>query len=69
MDWWVAERRHDAMTVEGRVWAGLQRLVQARRATRADHAQGAGVPIVTGNDHVFGMLREHAVSGCSCSPI
>ena len=28
--------------------------------TRAIHAQGAGEPLWTGNDHVFGLLREHA---------
>ena len=40
--------------------AGLRRLVDARRATRAVHAQGTSRPIRTGNDHVFGLLREHA---------
>ena len=40
MDWEAAERRHDPATVEGRLWAGLQRLIAARRATRAIHVQG-----------------------------
>ena len=40
MDWEAAERRHDPASVEGRLWAGLRRLVAARRATRAVHAQG-----------------------------
>ena len=39
---------------------GLRRLVAARRATRAAHAQGTTEPMWTGNDHVFGLLREHA---------
>ena len=56
----AAARRHDPATVEGRLWAGLRRLVAARRATRAAHAQGAAEPLWTGNDHVFGLLREHA---------
>src|SRR3954466_7077253 len=34
MDWEAASRRHDPATIEGRLWAGLQRLVAARRATR-----------------------------------
>jgi amylosucrase len=34
--------------------------VAARLATRAAHAQGAAEPLWTGNDHVFGLLREHA---------
>jgi amylosucrase len=60
MDWAAAERRHDPASVEGRLWAGLRRLVAARRATRAVHAQGRGEPVWTGNDHVFGLVREHA---------
>jgi amylosucrase len=60
MDWAAAKRRDDPATVEGRLWAGLRRLVAARRATRAVHAQGRSEPVWTGNDHVFGLLREHA---------
>ncbi len=46
--------------VEGRLWAGLQRLIEQRRGTRAVHAQGTIEAIWTGNDHVFGLRREHA---------
>jgi amylosucrase len=60
MDWVAAERRHDAGSVEGRLWSGLQRLIAARRGTRAVHVQGATRPLATGNDHVFALLREHA---------
>ena len=60
MDWKAAERRHDATTVEGRLWNGLRRLIAARRATRALHAQGRSEPFWTGNAHVFGPLREYA---------
>jgi amylosucrase len=60
MDWEAAERRHDPTTVEGRLWAGMQRLAKARRATPATHAQGVKEPVWTGNDHVFGLCREHA---------
>jgi amylosucrase len=60
MDWAAAERRGDAATVEGRLWTGLRRLIEARRATWAVHAQGLSEPVWTGNDHVFGLLREHA---------
>src|SRR3954462_14766394 len=35
MDWEAASRRHAPATIEGRLWAGLQRLIAARRATRA----------------------------------
>jgi amylosucrase len=60
MDWEAAERRHDPTTVEGRLWAGMQRLAKARRATPATHGQGVKEPVWTGNDHVFGLCREHA---------
>jgi amylosucrase len=62
MDWEAAERRHDPATVEGRLWAGLQRLIAVRRATRAVHVQGRAEPLWTGNDHVFAVWREHAGS-------
>ena len=60
MDWAAADRRHDTGSIEGRLWAGLQRLVMARRGTRALHAEGITEPLDTGNDHVFALLREHA---------
>ena len=60
MDWTAAERRADPESIEGRLWDGMRRLVAARRATRAAHAQGAAEPLWTGNDHVFGLLRERA---------
>jgi amylosucrase len=60
MDWEAAERRHDPASVEGRLWSGLQRLIAARRRTRAIHVQGVTEPLWTGNDHVFGLLRERA---------
>src|SRR3954447_6324940 len=60
MDWAAAERRHDPATVEGRLWAGLRRLVEARRSTRAIHVQGRSEARWTGNDHVFALAREQA---------
>jgi amylosucrase len=60
MDWEAAERRADPASVEGRLWDGLRRLVAARRATRAVHAQGRSEAVWTGNDHVLGLYREHA---------
>ena len=60
MDWDAAARRSDPTTVEGRIWAGLQALVAARRATRAVHAQGRAEALWTGNPHVFALRREHA---------
>jgi amylosucrase len=60
MDWAAAERRHDLGSVEGRLWSGLCRLAEARRSTRAVHAQGRREPVWTGSDHVFALWREYA---------
>jgi amylosucrase len=60
MDWAAAERRHDPATIEGRLWAGLQRLIAVRRGTPAINVQGVVEPIWTGNDHVFGLIRAQA---------
>ena len=60
MDWEAAERRHDPGRSRAGCGPGLQRLIAARRATRAIHVQGVVEPIWTGNDHVFGLCREQA---------
>jgi amylosucrase len=60
MDWGAAERRRAAGTTEAELWDGLRRLIAARRASRATHAQGVGEPLWTGNDHVYGLLRTFA---------
>ena len=60
MDWAAAERRAVPGSVEAALWDGLRRIIAARRATRATHAQGAGQPLWTGNDHVYGLLRTFA---------
>jgi amylosucrase len=60
MDWAAAGRRTDRTTVHGRMWAGMQRLAHARRTRRALHGHGRSVPVWTGDQHVFGLLREHA---------
>jgi len=60
MDWAAAERRSVPGTVEAALWDGLRRLIGARIRTRATHAQGAGEPLWTGNDHVYGLVRTFA---------
>ena len=59
MDWEAAERRHDPASVEGRLWTGLQRLIAARRATRAIHVQGVDRAAV---DRQRPRLRRSAAS-------
>ncbi len=60
MDWDAAARRTDAGTVEGRLWAGMRRLVHARRSWRAIHAAGSAEALWTGDPHVFAYVRRHA---------
>jgi amylosucrase/maltose alpha-D-glucosyltransferase/alpha-amylase len=58
-----AEQRHDPDTVPGRVFHGLQRLVQLRQQNLAFSRADTEI-IDTGNDHVFGFFRtaeEHGV--------
>jgi amylosucrase len=60
MDWNAAARRHAHGSVQAKLWSGMRRLVDARRATRAAHSQATGGPIWTGNEHVFGVERAFA---------
>ncbi|MFZ6003475.1 MAG: alpha-amylase family glycosyl hydrolase [Actinomycetota bacterium] len=63
MDWAAAERRHDPSTREGAVWAGLRRLVSARRACPALHAAASVRPVDVGEPAVFAWLRQHEEHG------
>ena len=58
MDWDAAARRDDPATVEGRLFAGIQALIAARRERPVLHAGGAVEPFDTGNPHVFGYRRD-----------
>ncbi len=60
MPWDVAEQRHDPRTVAGRMFAGIQRLAQARARLDALHAAVESHVLPSGNDAVLLMLRRHA---------
>jgi amylosucrase len=62
LDWARVEKRHDPATVEGRIYAGLQRLIRVRKATPAFGGVEMQV-IETGSEHVFGFVRARAVDG------
>jgi amylosucrase len=66
MDWEAAARRADPASVEGRLWAGIRRLAEARKVSRALHAAGASETLWTGNEHVFGYLSRHAGEALLC---
>jgi amylosucrase len=63
MDWAAAERRSDPATVEGRVFAGIRRLGEARRSLLALRAGGSGAVLDPGNDAVLAWSRRHPRSG------
>lgn len=63
MDWAAAARRHDPATREGAVWAGLRRLVDARRTCSALHAAASVRPVDVGEPVVFAWLRHHDEHG------
>jgi len=58
MDWELAEKRHDGLSVNGRIFQSLRQLISARQHTPALHAEAAAHPVWTHNIHVFGLLRE-----------
>jgi amylosucrase len=63
MDWAAAERRHDAATVEGRVFAGMVRLARARAQLLALRSGTAVRLLDPGDDHVLAIGRRHPRSG------
>jgi amylosucrase len=63
MDWSAAERRHDAGTVEGRLFGWLARLARTRAGLQALAAGGASAVLDTDNPHVFALWRRHPRSG------
>lgn len=58
MDWQKAQERDNLQSVTGRIFSGLRRLVEARKATPALHAQAGSTPVWTHNEQVFGLLRH-----------
>jgi amylosucrase len=63
MDWAAAGRRSDPATLEGRVFGGLQRLGEVRRALPALRAGGDCTVLDLGNDAVLAWRRRHPRSG------
>jgi amylosucrase len=53
------QRRQDPSSVESRVWDGLRRLIDARRAAHPLHAAGRTEVVAVGDDSVLCWLREH----------
>ena len=58
MDWEAAAGRGDDGGVNGRLFQGMCRLIEARKQMDAFHAQASKRPVWTYNDHVFGLVRQ-----------
>jgi amylosucrase len=59
----AAARRDDPASVEGRVFAWIQRLAQARRELPALHAAGESELLAVDDPHVLAWRRRHPRSG------
>ncbi|HSR68842.1 MAG TPA: alpha-amylase family protein [Acidobacteriota bacterium] len=59
MDWEKAGRRHDGESIEGRLFQGTCRLIEARKRLPHLHAAIATEAVDCGNRHVFACLRRH----------
>jgi amylosucrase len=59
MRWDAAERRRDPTTVEGRLFAGVTRLVRIRSALRQLHAAAPLEVVDLGDPLVFAFVRSH----------
>lgn len=58
MDWETAEKRHDWLNINGRIFQSIVHLIQTRKKLPALHAQAAAYPVWTHNEQVFGLLRQ-----------
>jgi amylosucrase len=58
MDWTKADKRHDRHSVEGRLFSGLLKLIEARRSTPALHNFALFQAMRSDNGHVFAFARQ-----------
>jgi amylosucrase len=63
MDWTAADRRTDPVTLEGRVFGWMRRLVEARKQLLALRAGGESAMVDLDNPHILAWRRRHPRSG------
>jgi amylosucrase len=66
MDWAAAERRHDPSSIEGRIFSGLQHILERRRATPQIHAANPVEVLDVGIDGIFAFARRSPVGSLVC---
>jgi amylosucrase len=59
MDWDAAERRHDATSVEGRIFSGIRGMATTRARLLALRAGADTTVLDSGNTHVLAYARRH----------
>ena len=58
MPWQQAKNRHDASTIEGRIFQSLQHMIAVRKKLHPLHAQAGASAVWMHNERVFGLLRH-----------
>jgi len=66
MDWDKLERRHDPMSVEGRLYRGFQQIVKTRRQTPQLCARYDTDILDTGHSHIFAIANRHPLGTLAC---
>ncbi len=66
MDWSCAERRHDPLTPEGRVFAGIARIAWVRAALPHLHASVPSRPVEVWDPGVLALVRRHPIGTLLC---
>ena len=59
MDWATAERRRDPLTLVGRMYGAVQKLIQVRKGLPHLHASIEAQVVPSPNDHVLLLRRAH----------
>lgn len=58
MDWSKAAKRHDLTTIEGRLFQGMRKLIQARKSTSLLHCFSFFQALWTDNEHVLAYWQK-----------
>ena len=66
MDWAKSERRHDASTIEGRIYSGIRHILERRRATPHIHAVNPVSILDLNVEGVFSYARRSPVGPLVC---
>ncbi len=59
MDWEAAKKRHDASTVEGRIYSGIRKMIDIRKSHDCFRSDIPSTPVDLDNQAVFGFHKEN----------